>query len=69
MFGPLIGAIILLGLGEITKTVFAQLTGGAIPGVDLVVFGVLLILCVAFAPKGALGLLQRLLPKAAGGAR
>jgi ABC-type branched-subunit amino acid transport system permease subunit len=30
----------------------------AIPGVDLVVFGVLLILCVAYAPRGVLGLAQ-----------
>jgi branched-chain amino acid transport system permease protein len=62
VFGPLIGAVVLLGLGEITKTVFTQLTGGAVPGADLVVFGVLLILCVAFAPKGALGVLRKLLP-------
>jgi ABC-type branched-subunit amino acid transport system permease subunit len=37
---------------------FANLTGGTIPGVDLVVFGVLLILCVAYAPRGVLGLAQ-----------
>jgi branched-chain amino acid transport system permease protein len=60
VFGPLIGAVVLLGLGEVTKTVFTQLTGGAVPGADLVVFGVLLILCVAFAPKGALGVLRKL---------
>jgi branched-chain amino acid transport system permease protein len=60
VFGPLVGAIMLLGLGEVTKTIFAMLTGGAIPGVDLVVFGVLLILCVAYAPGGVLGLLRRL---------
>jgi branched-chain amino acid transport system permease protein len=55
VFGPLIGTIVLLGLGEVTKTLFAQLTGGALPGVDLVAFGVLLILCVAFAPRGVIG--------------
>jgi branched-chain amino acid transport system permease protein len=58
VFGPLVGAVVLLGLGEVTKTAFANLTGGAIPGVDLVVFGVLLILCVAYAPRGVLGLVQ-----------
>jgi len=57
--GPLVGTIVLLGLGEITKTIFAQLTGGALPGVDLVAFGVLLILCVAFAPRGVMGLAVR----------
>ncbi len=58
VFGPLVGAVVLLGLGEVTKTTFANLTGGAIPGVDLVVFGVLLILCVAYAPRGVLGLAE-----------
>lgn len=58
VFGPLVGALVLLGLGELTKTVFANLTGGAVPGVDLVAFGILLILCVAYAPRGVLGLLQ-----------
>jgi branched-chain amino acid transport system permease protein len=56
VFGPLVGTMVLLGLGEITKTLFAQLTGGALPGVDLVAFGILLILCVAFAPRGVIGL-------------
>jgi branched-chain amino acid transport system permease protein len=60
VFGPLLGAILLLGLGEITKTQFANLFGGAWPGADLVVFGILLILCVAFAPRGVLGVIQRL---------
>ncbi len=68
VFGPLLGAVVLLGLGELTKTLFANLLGGAVPGVDLVVFGVLLILCVAFAPRGALGLIASLRGKA-GGAR
>jgi ABC-type branched-subunit amino acid transport system permease subunit len=31
-------------------------TGGALPGVDLILYGALLILCVAFAPKGIMGL-------------
>ncbi len=50
IIGPLIGSVLLLGLGEITK-VFS----GGIPGVDLVVFGVVLVLCVAFAPNGVRG--------------
>ena len=48
---------------EITKILFAQITGGALPGVDLVAFGVLLILCVAFAPRGVMGLAARTLIK------
>lgn len=58
VLGPLAGAILLLGLGEVTKTFFTQSTGGAVPGADLVVFGALLILCVAFAPRGVIGLGQ-----------
>jgi len=54
--GPLVGTMVLLGLGEVTKILFAHITGGALPGVDLVAFGVLLILCVAFAPRGIIGL-------------
>lgn len=68
VFGPLAGAVVLLGLGEMTKTAFTILLGGALPGIDLVVFGVLLIICVAFAPRGILGLIRRLLGKAQGGA-
>jgi branched-chain amino acid transport system permease protein len=56
VFGPLVGTLLLLGLGEVTKILFARITGGALPGVDLVAFGVLLILCVAFAPRGIIGL-------------
>jgi len=62
VLGPIAGAVILLGLGEVTKSIFATLLGGAIPGVDLVVFGVLLIVAIAFAPKGAIGALRRLIP-------
>ncbi|HEY8381847.1 MAG TPA: branched-chain amino acid ABC transporter permease [Microvirga sp.] len=55
VFGPLLGAFTLHGLGELTKT-FA----GSVPGIDLVIFGALLIVAVAFAPDGLLGLLRRL---------
>lgn len=60
VLGPLAGTVLLLGLGEVTKNAFAVLLGGSIPGVDLVVFGILLILCVAFAPNGVMGALKRL---------
>jgi len=55
VFGPLVGAVALHGLSELTK----GWTGG-LPGIDLVIFGVLLIVMVAFAPTGAMGLLRRL---------
>lgn len=43
VFGPLIGALILQGLSEGTKMLI-----GKIPGVDLIIFGALLILVVRF---------------------
>ncbi|WP_439573811.1 branched-chain amino acid ABC transporter permease [Phreatobacter sp.] len=60
VFGPLIGAMALIGLGELAKTGIHGLFGSAIPGVDLVVYGMLLIAVIAFAPRGLLGLLDRL---------
>ncbi len=59
VFGPILGAVALLGLGEVTKHGLATWFGSAIPGVDLAVYGGLLILCVAFAPRGLLGLIMR----------
>ena len=55
VFGPLLGALMVKTLGELTKLV----TGDA-PGLDLVIYGCLLILVVAFAPRGMAGLLANL---------
>jgi branched-chain amino acid transport system permease protein len=52
VFGPLIGALLVKSLGELTKL----LTGDA-PGLDLVIYGGALILVVAFARDGIAGLL------------
>jgi branched-chain amino acid transport system permease protein len=57
VLGPIIGAFSLHGLGEATK-----LLAGRVPGIDLAVFGAALILVVAFAPGGVLGL-RRLVPR------
>ncbi|MGG5889614.1 branched-chain amino acid ABC transporter permease [Falsiroseomonas sp. HC035] len=46
VFGPVIGAVILHTLAEFTRTLV-----GRIPGIDLVIFGVLLILVVRFPPR------------------
>ncbi len=51
VLGPIVGALALHGAGELMK-----MLAGRIPGVDLVVFGVLLIVAVAFAPRGIVGL-------------
>src|SRR5882672_1743786 len=54
VFGPLLGALVVKTLGELTKL----MTGHA-PGLDLVIYGAVLILVVAFAPRGIAGLLRR----------
>jgi branched-subunit amino acid ABC-type transport system permease component len=54
VLGPLVGAFALQGLSEVTKSL-----AGRVPGVDLAVFGALLVLVVAFAPRGLVGLWQR----------
>jgi branched-chain amino acid transport system permease protein len=55
VFGPLLGALVVKILGELTK-----LTSGDAPGLDLVIYGGVLILIVAFAPHGIVGLLADL---------
>jgi branched-chain amino acid transport system permease protein len=47
--------VTLHGLGELTK-----LFAGGIPGIDLVIYGALLVAAIAFAPDGMMGLLKRL---------
>ena len=54
VFGPLLGALVVKSLGEATK-----LVTGDVPGLDLVIYGCVLILVVAFAPRGIAGLLRR----------
>jgi branched-chain amino acid transport system permease protein len=55
VFGPLLGALAVKSLGEATK-----LVAGDSPGLDLVIYGSVLILVVAFAPRGVTGLLGEL---------
>jgi branched-chain amino acid transport system permease protein len=55
VFGPLLGALVVKTLGEITKLV----TGDA-PGLDLVIYGCVLILVIAFAPRGIAGIIAAL---------
>jgi branched-chain amino acid transport system permease protein len=53
LFGPLLGALVVKTLGEAAKL----LTGDA-PGLDLVIYGGVLVLVVAFAPRGIAGLID-----------
>ena len=55
VFGPLLGALALYFLGE-----FAKAIAGRVPGIDLALFGILLVVVVAFARHGLQGLLTRL---------
>src|SRR5881296_190473 len=54
VFGPLLGALVVKALGELTKHMI-----GDAPGLDLVIYGCVLILVVAFAPRGIAGLVRR----------
>jgi branched-chain amino acid transport system permease protein len=54
VFGPLLGALVVKILGELAKL----MTGDA-PGLDLVIYGSVLILVVAFAPRGIAGLVDK----------
>jgi branched-chain amino acid transport system permease protein len=51
VFGPLLGALVVKILGEVAK-----LATGDAPGLDLVIYGGVLVLVVAFAPRGIAGL-------------
>ena len=52
LFGPLLGAAVLVPLTEILR----GLLGGRLAGVHLVVYGAVLILAMRFAPQGLWGL-------------
>jgi branched-chain amino acid transport system permease protein len=54
VLGPLLGALVVRTLGEATKL----MTGDA-PGLDLVIYGCVLIAVIGFAPRGIAGLLER----------
>lgn len=51
VFGPLLGALVLHLLGELTRNLM-----GDVPGISLVVYGVVLVLIVMFIPRGLSGL-------------
>jgi branched-chain amino acid transport system permease protein len=50
VFGPLLGALVVKSLGE-----GAQLITGDVPGLDLVIYGAVLILVIGFTPRGLVG--------------
>lgn len=55
LWGPVIGAAILIPLSEYTRILF----GGTGKGIDLIIFGLLIIMVACFQPQGLIGLLER----------
>lgn len=53
LWGPVLGALALHLLADLTRNLF-----GTLPGINMVIYGAVLILIVMFAPRGLLGLGQ-----------
>ncbi len=50
VFGPLLGALVVKSLGE-----GAKLLAGDAPGLDLIIYGAVLVLVIWFTPRGLIG--------------
>lgn len=61
LFGPLLGAVVLVPLTELLRSML----GGRLAGVHLIVYGVILILVMRLAPRGLWGLLLDSMPRRA----
>ena len=62
LWGPVLGAFLLHALGELTRNMFGQL-----PGVNLVIYGLVLIAIVTFMPRGLAGALAAWRARKSGG--
>ncbi|MCX7168402.1 MAG: branched-chain amino acid ABC transporter permease [Rhodocyclales bacterium] len=51
VWGPVLGALVLHALSDLTRNLFGQL-----PGINMVIYGVVLVLIVMFLPRGIAGL-------------
>ena len=51
LWGPVLGALVLHVLADLTRNLFGQL-----PGINMVIYGVVLVLIVMFVPRGIAGL-------------
>ncbi len=56
LFGPLLGSAILVILSEYSRA----LLGGGGKGVDLIIYGTLIVIVAAFQPRGILGMLDNI---------
>lgn len=50
LWGPVLGALVLHALGDVTRNLFGQM-----PGINLVIYGAVLVLIVMFLPRGIAG--------------
>jgi branched-chain amino acid transport system permease protein len=64
MWGPVLGAVVLHLLSDFTRNLFGEL-----PGINMVIYGTVLVLIVIFVPRGiaGIGLSVRQLWKSKGG--
>lgn len=51
VWGPLLGAVVLHTLSDVTRNLF-----GALPGINMIIYGSVLVLIVMFLPRGIAGL-------------
>ena len=51
VWGPVLGALVLHVLADVTRNLFGQL-----PGINMVIYGVVLVLIVMFLPRGIAGI-------------
>lgn len=56
IYGPTLGAFILVPLTEYLRLTF----GGIVPGIHLLIYGVVVILCILFLPSGIISLPDKL---------
>jgi branched-chain amino acid transport system permease protein len=61
LFGPILGAFILTPLGQALIALVEKVAGRAVPGANLVFYGLALMLIISFAPNGVWPWLKRLL--------
>ena len=51
LWGPVLGAVVLHVLADLTRNLFGEL-----PGINMVIYGVVLVLIVIFLPRGIVGI-------------
>jgi branched-chain amino acid transport system permease protein len=54
VWGPVLGAAILIPLSKYTRIIF----GGTGRGLDLIIFGALIVIVACFQPQGIVGLIR-----------